>query len=108
MGAEVMAVEKAIISFVSDRVKDGREVVASILLTNILAQAANELICIASEGLTGQKAKSRELDAVRIWCIKFANVYLPPEGDINTSDDPAVCDAVSALSHKIAQWIFEQ
>lgn len=105
---EVKALETAIIAFVSDKIDGEREVVASILLTNILAQAANELVCIASEGLTGQGAKSRELDAIRIWCIKFANAYLPPEGDINTSDDPTVCEAVSALSHKIARWIFEQ
>lgn len=105
---EVKALETAIIAFISDKIDGEREVVASILLTNILAQAANELVCIASEELTGQSAKSRELDAVRIWCIKFANAYLPPEGDINTSDDPEVCKAVSELSNKIARWIFEQ
>ena len=105
---EVKALEDAIIRFLDGKIVYDREVIASVLLNNILAQASNELIFIAAKGLTGQGARSRELDTIRVLCIKFANVYLPPEGDINTSDDPAVCDAVSALSHKIAKWIFEQ
>lgn len=105
---EVKALEDAIIRFLYGKIVYDREVIASVLLNNILAQASNELIFIAAKGLTGQGARSRELDTIRVLCIKFANTYLPPEGDINTSDDPTVCDAVSALSHKIAKWIFEQ
>lgn len=106
---EIKGVEDAVMAYLDGILgPNAKEVFTCVLLNNILAQSANELICIASEGLTGTPAKSRELDGVRIWCIKFANAYLPPSGDIDTSNDPGVCDAVSALSKKIAKWIFKQ
>lgn len=108
IGEEVKALETAIVAFLDGKVDGDKEVIASILLTNILAQAAQELTKIACESLTGQPAKSRELDSIRVFCLKFGSAYLPPDRDINTSDDPDVCSAVYVLSHKIAKWIFEQ
>lgn len=108
VGDEVKALETAIISHLEGKIDRDKEIIASILLTNILAQAAQELTKIACQSLTGQPAKSRELDTIRIYCLKFGSAYLPPEKNINTSEDPDVCAAVSALTHKIAKWIFEQ
>ena len=108
LSGEVKDLEDAIVAYLDGKIEYDKDVVASALLTNILSQASNELICIASEGLSGQPAKSRELDAIRVWCIKFVNEFLPIEGTINTSEDEAVCNAVLALSNKIAQWIFKQ
>ena len=108
IGEEVKTLENAIVAFLDGKIEHDREVIASILLCNILAQAAQELICISCEKMTGKPAKAPELDSIRIFCLKFANEFLPPEGDINTSEDPAVCEAVSKLSHKIAEWIFRQ
>lgn len=104
----VKAVETAIVAYLRGKIDREQETIASILLCNILAQAAQELIKIACESLTGKPAKSPELDSIRVFCLKFGAAYLPPEADVNTSHDPAVCEAVSGLSHKIAEWIFKQ
>ena len=108
IGEEVKALETAIVTFLEDKIDRDRDAIASILLCNILAQASQELVKISCEKLTGKPAKAPELDSIRIFCLKFGEAYLPPDRDVNTSDDPAVCDAVSALSHKIAEWIFKQ
>ena len=103
---EVKALETAIISYLEGKIDHDEEIIASILLTNILAQTAQELTRIACQALTGQPAKSRELDTIRVYCIKFGTEYLPPQQRINTSEDPAVCEAVRVLTNKIARWIF--
>ena len=108
VGDEVGTLERAIIAYLDGKIDGDREIIASILLINILAQAAQELTKIACESLTGKPAKSPELDTVRILCLKFGSAYLPPKQNVNTSDDPDVCSAVYELSHKIAKWIFEQ
>ena len=108
IGDEVRCLETAIVAHLRGRIESGEETIASILLTNILAQAAQELTRIASKSLTGQESESPELNSIRVFCLKFGSAYLPPERNVNTSDDPIVCDAVRALSLKIAKWIFEQ
>jgi len=108
IGEDVKAVETAILAYLDGKIDRDQEAIASILLCNILAQASQELVKISCEKLTGKPAKAPELDSIRIFCLKFGTAYLPPEGDINTSEDPAVCDAVYALSHKIAEWLFKQ
>ena len=105
---EGVALEEAIFTYLEGKVDVGRDVIASVLLSNILSQAANELVRITNSTIIGRNLGDKDLDSIRIWCIKFANFYLPLDGDVNTSEDIGVCKAVSALSHKIAEWIFKQ
>lgn len=107
LSEEITELENAITAYLETKNVRNTEVITCAILNNILAQSAQELIRIASTSLTGQPAESRDLDGVRIFCIKFATEYLPPDEYIDTSSDERVNNAVDALSHKIALWIFK-
>lgn len=104
----VSTLETALVNYLIGKV-DGQEIlVANVLMHNILAQSAQGWVTLSCQELTGQPAKSPELESICAWSIKFLQEYLPPNARVDTTQDPDICDAVDNFNKKIAKWIFNK
>lgn len=86
---------------------DMQMTVSSIMLCNVLAQAANTVWRNTYVKRDGSPLRNAYIDAMERWSYKFMNAYHGRSTNVDPNKSEGVSKAVSALCRRIIRWLNE-
>lgn len=101
---DIMIAEVSVMNLVKKEPVERQKVIASCMLCNILAQAAQIVWKATYKTAPGHKVNPH-IAAVQKYTMLFLNEYHTKTYTVHSNEDKPLSDAVTVLCNKITQWI---